>query len=307
MQVLGLEEIRRRVNFAEAIERMREALLAQSAGECDTPMPMHLDVPSAGAEVHMKASYRRGARHFALKVAGSFPRNRERGASPSTGMMMLFLAETGDPVVMLQDGGFLTDVRTAAVTAMTARALGCREATLGIIGAGVQAGLQARLMAEVLPLETIWIWSRNAEHAAGCARELQETMGGIAVQLAESPARVAAECRAIVTATSARAPLLRAADIQLGSRIFAVGSDGAGKQELDPAILEGAGLILVDSLQQCRKLGELQHAQGEAERAVEIGAFCAHPGIPRGTVVCDFTGLGVEDLFIAEAIWGDSQ
>ena len=61
--------------------------------------------------------------------------------------------------------------------------------------------------------------------------------------------------------------------------------------------------ILVDSVEQCRKLGELQHAPEEASRAVEIGAFCARPvAYDRdGITMADFTGLGVEDLFIAEA------
>ena len=84
--------------------------------------------------------------------------------------------------------------------------------------------------------------------------------------------------------------------------ISAVGADGPGKQELDPAILRHASLLLVDSRRQCEKLGELQHAPSEWDRAVEIGAFC-ESGAGRkvvGIVVCDCTGLGVEDLYIAE-------
>jgi ornithine cyclodeaminase/alanine dehydrogenase-like protein (mu-crystallin family) len=62
-------------------------------------------------------------------------------------------------------------------------------------------------------------------------------------------------------------------------------------------------LLLVDSRAQCERLGELQHAASERGRAVEIGAFCAAPvGYDRaGITVADFTGLGAEDLFIAEA------
>jgi ornithine cyclodeaminase/alanine dehydrogenase-like protein (mu-crystallin family) len=59
----------------------------------------------------------------------------------------------------------------------------------------------------------------------------------------------------------------------------------------------------VDSLVQCAKLGELQHASSEKVRAIEIGAFCAAPSAydRGGVTVADFTGLGVEDLYIAEA------
>jgi ornithine cyclodeaminase len=95
---------------------------------------------------------------------------------------------------------------------------------------------------------------------------------------------------------------LKIADVQPGTHISAVGSDGPGKQELDPAILRKAGLLLADSRPQCEKLGELQHAGSEWHRAREIGEFCLNPSklAPDAISVCDFTGLGVEDLYIAE-------
>ena len=81
-----------------------------------------------------------------------------------------------------------------------------------------------------------------------------------------------------------------------------MGSDSPGKQELDPDILRRASLLLVDSRRQCEKLWELQHAPGQAGRAVEIGEYCDAPVAfdAAGGTVADFTGLGVEDLYIAE-------
>lgn len=106
-----------------------------------------------------------------------------------------------------------------------------------------------------------------------------------------------------MTATASRAPLLVFGDLLPGTHVSAVGSDTPGKQELDAEILRRASLLLVDSLAQCAKLGELQHAPSEKARAIEIGAFCAAPStFDRGGItVADFTGLGVEDLYIAEA------
>jgi len=292
--------MRRVLDYGAIIGCMREALVAQARGECDTPMPMHLDVTPVRGEVHIKASYRRGGRYFALKVASTFPENLGRGMPTGNGMMLLCSAETGEPVTLLQDEGHLTDVRTAAVAAMTAQALGCGDRTLGILGTGIQARLQARMMALVLPLEAVWIWGRTAERVEECRRELEAALPGVRVGVAESPAQVAGECRLIVTATASRAPLLAPGDVRPKTRIFAVGSDGPGKQELDAEILRRATLILADSAPQCRKLGELQHAPEAWERAMEMGAFCEHPVDAHGTVVCDFTGLGVEDLYIAE-------
>ena len=66
MRILDLPEIRGLLSYPEIIDRMRAALIANSRGECDTPMPMHLDIAPESAEVHMKSSYRRGGPYFAL-------------------------------------------------------------------------------------------------------------------------------------------------------------------------------------------------------------------------------------------------
>ncbi len=297
MRIVGPEEIRRSVDLSDAIASMREAVIAQSRGQCDTPMPMHLDLSTGGGgEVHIKSGYRKGGRHFALKVAGTY-------ATRPYGSIVLVSVETGETSAYFDDGGFLTDLRTAAVSAMTARELGRTDTALGILGTGVQARLQADLHAAVLKLAEVHVWGRTPERAAACAREIGVRLPGVRVVAADSPAEVAARATLIVTATASRAALLHAADVRPGTHISAVGADSPGKQELDPEILRKAALVLVDSLAQCERLGELQHARSEKSRAVEIGAFCATPiAFERaGITVADFTGLGAEDLFIAEA------
>ena len=295
MKLVPLAEIQACLNYSQIIDSMRDALIAQSRGECETPMPMHLDIGPQSAEVHMKSSYRRGGPHFALKIAGTF-------SGKSSGMMLLSSAETGEPVAFLADSGYLTDVRTAAVAAMAARELRRTDATLGILGTGVQARLQARLHAEVLPLRRIVLWGRSADRAAECAHDIRSALPNVEVAVVRSPADVARASKLIVTVTPSREPLLRAADIQPGTHISAVGSDSPRKQELDPEILGRACLLLADSRRQCEKLGELQHAPAEWSRVVELGAVCEHAPAwdPAGITVCDFTGLGVEDLYIAE-------
>jgi ornithine cyclodeaminase len=317
MRILELPEIRRLLKYPEIVALMRQAVIAYSRGECDMPMPMHLAIAPENAEVHIKSSYRRGGKYFALKIAATFPGNLARGLPVGNGMMLLSSAETGEPVAFLADAGHLTDVRTAAVSAMLARELarelGRRDGSLGILGTGIQARLQARMHAEILDLRQIYIWGRNPQRAAECQRDLQAALPQIEIALAPSPADVARAARLIVTATASRIPLLRASDLQPGTHISAVGSDSPGKQELDPEILRRASLLLVDSRPQCEKLGELQHAPDQAGRAVEIGEYCDAPVAinqaikheidPAGITVADFTGLGVEDLYIAESCY----
>lgn len=294
MRILTLDEIRPRIHDGAAIDRMREALIAYARGECETPMPMHL-APGAG-EVHIKSCYRRHGKFFVLKMACTF---EGRGQ----GMMLIASAETGAAVAYLADDGYLTDIRTAAAAAMVARELGRRDQTLGIIGTGIQARLAARFHARVLPLRRVYIWGRVPGRAESCAEETRRYVPDVAVLA--SPSAVAAAARLIITCTASREALLADTDIESGTHITAIGADSPGKWELDPKILRAADLVLVDSLAQCERLGELQHAPDVARRAVEIGAYLERKGAQEGTPeisVADLTGLGAEDLFIAESI-----
>ncbi len=290
MRILNLEEIRAGIDDARVIDSMRDALIAHARGECSTPMPMHLDI--RGSEVHMKSSYRQAGKYFVLKMATSF---RGRGG----GMMLLASAETGEPVVYLADAGHLTDIRTAAVAAMLARDLGRSAQSIGILGSGIQARLAARFHIRALPLRRVYLWGRTSDRVQRCAEETRRFVPDVVVM--SSPSAVAAATRFIVTCTAARQPLLLERDIQPGTHITAIGADSPGKQELDPAILRSAALLLVDSREQCEKLGELQHAADLSARAIEIGAYCMQPQ-PAESSVADLTGLGVEDLFIAESV-----
>jgi ornithine cyclodeaminase len=266
---------------------------------------MHLDIARERAEVHMKSSYRQGGRYFALKIASTFPGNLGRGISAGNGMMLLSSAETGEPVAFLADAGHLTDVRTAAVAAMLAKELGRHDRAIGILGTGIQARLSAVMHAELLGAESIVLWGRSRDQAERCAREIGGLLPRLSVDVVDAPANVASAARLIVTCTASREPLLRVRDVASGTHISAIGSDSPGKQELDPALLERADLLLADSRRQCERLGELQHAPELWDRAVEIGAFCEapHPLEVGAITIADFTGLGVEDLYIAEYVY----
>src|SRR5882724_6150499 len=258
MQILDLPQIKRALDYREVIDRMRDALLAYSRGECDTPMPMHLDI--AGNEVHIKSSYRSAGKYFALKMASTFH-------GVGSGMILLCDGATGKPLVYLDDAGHLTDVRTAAVAAMTARELGRTDRAIGILGSGIQARLTARFHARVLPLQCVYLWGRSPDRVLACANDIREYVPEVVIL--KSPAEVARAAKLIVTCTAARSPLLFADDLQPGTHISAIGADACGKHELDPEILRRATLLLADSLGQCSKLGELQHAPDQCPRVIE--------------------------------------
>ncbi len=259
----------------------------------------HLGLEAPG-DCHVKGACMDGDTVFAIKMITGFHHNPERGLPVAHGFSTVFSAVTGEVLAVLNDQGRLTDIRTAAAGAVAARAVARRGSkVLGVIGTGLQAGLQARWISRALGLDVL-VWGRDPEAAAALA----QTVGGRAVTLGA----LCEQADLIVTATTATAPVLLDAQVRPGTRILALGADAPGKNELDPAILARARVI-VDSRGQCIDHGDTAWAIGAGLIAetdlMELGELLAAP-IAFGDeeiVVVDMTGVGVLDLQIAKAVW----
>ncbi|MFL5791327.1 MAG: ornithine cyclodeaminase family protein [Actinomycetota bacterium] len=297
VRILREADVRAALPMAACIEAVESAFIAYSRGDAELPGVIHLDVPEARGEIHVKAGHIHGAPAYAVKVASGF-----YAADPPAidGLVLVFDASTGAPVAFLLDGGYITDTRTGAAGGVAARRLAPDDvAVVAVIGTGIQARRQVEALRCVRDIASVRVWGRDTAHAAAAASDL----GGIVaptVQEAVDGADV------VVTCTAATEPLVRAEWIGPGTHITAVGSDGPGKHELDPALLRRADVLVVDSLEQCRRLGELQHALDVADRAVELGAVCADEAAGRTSetqvTICDLTGVGVQDVAAANAV-----
>ena len=224
-------------------------------------------------------------------------------------MMMLLSAETGRLEALHLDNGYLTDLRTAAAGAVAARHLARADARIaGVLGAGVQARLQIEALKLVRPLERVLVWARAAARAEAYADEMAARLG-IEVTPVASAERLVLEADVVVTATPARAPLVVADWLHPGLHITAMGADAATKNELHPAVLARADLLVCDRRSQCAALGELHHAprQGADLAVSELGEITsgARPGRQDADqiTVCDLTGTGVQDTAIALLAW----
>jgi ectoine utilization protein EutC len=308
--ILTEAELRRCVELdGEVIDAVADAFTALAAGRVMMPPVLHMDLPEAHGEVDVKTAYVSGLPSFALKVSPGFFDNPRLGLPSVSGMMMLLSATTGRLEALHLDNGYLTDVRTAAAGAVAARHLARHDARVaGVIGAGVQARLQMAALAKVRPLERILVWARDGAKADACADDLAGRLGleAIAVNSAE---RLVLEADVVVTTTPARDPLVVADWLHPGLHITAIGSDAPDKNELHPAVLERADLLVCDARAQCARLGELHHAleQGIQLPTTELGEITggARPGRTGDDqiTVCDLTGTGVQDTAIALLAW----
>jgi ornithine cyclodeaminase len=297
VRVLRAADVRAALPMPACIDAVEAAFIAYSAGQAELPGVIHLDVPEARGEIHVKAGHLHGAPAYAVKVASGFYAQEPPAID---GMVVVFDATTGAPTAFLLDGGYLTDIRTGAAGGVAARWLAPeRVEAVAVIGTGVQARKQIEGLRSVRDIGEVRVWGRNAERAG----EAAAAVGGVAAASAEAAVRGA---NVVVTCTASAEPLVRSDWIAGGTHITAVGSDGAGKQELDPDLLRRADVLAVDSIEQCMRLGELQHALDVEDRAVELGRICGGeaPGRTDDTqfTICDLTGVGVQDVAAANAV-----
>jgi len=291
-----------------ALAAVEESFTLLSRGAVEMPMPMGLEIPEHEGEVHVKSAYVRGLPGFAVKIASGFYANPRRGLPTSSGMLALLSSETGFPLALLLDNAYLTDVRTALAGAVAARHLARAQVdTAGVVGTGVQARMQLEALRLVRPFREAVVWGRSPEAAQRYAHEMSAALG-LPVTPVASAAETARRADVVVTATPARAPLLHSRDLHEGIHVTAMGSDGPGKQELDPAIFRRADRVVCDRKAQCFRLGELQHGLAAGtireESAIdELGEITSGDKPGRRTdgevTVCDLTGVGVQDTAIA--------
>src|SRR5213596_2476093 len=173
MRVVPLEAFRDKLSFAVAVHAVERGFRALALGEATLPDPMVVELAEQRAEVHVKGAHLRDARHIVLKLATGFYQNRARGLPSGDGMFLLLDAETGAPDLLLEEHGYLTDLRTAAAVALTLKYLAPQDAKEALlVGAGALARITARAMVAELPLQQLTVWNRTAERADALARDV---------------------------------------------------------------------------------------------------------------------------------------
>jgi ornithine cyclodeaminase len=243
--LLTEEHVRSVLPIADLIPCMEAALARFSAGEAQQPVRTVLHV---GAQRHwwgvMPACTDRPPA-MGAKLVTVFNTNAARGLHTHQAFIVLLDPDTGALQALL-DGRYITEARTAAVSAVSARHLARAEAsTLAILGSGVQARGHLHAMIEVREIRDVRVWSPSARSRERFVAEAQPRAGAPvrATDTAEAAVRGA---DLIVLATSATEPVVEVSWIAPGSHIVSVGAPTPGQREL-PAAVTARARVFVDS------------------------------------------------------------
>ena len=315
MKIWSKDEIVARFDVDRAVRMIEQGFIAYSRGTVQVPPVQNFQFEDANGDCCVKSAHIDGAQTFAIKISSGFYDNPKQGLPSNSGFIVLCSATTGIPVVLLQDEGWLTSMRTAIAGQLAARVAAPRDVqAIGMIGAGEQARLQLEYLKPVTACRAVHVWSPSEALSASFAENMAGL--GFVVEVQRSAEAVAANANLIVTATPARQALLQSAWIRGGTHITAVGADALGKQELDPHIVARAASIVVDSIAQCSRYGEVSHALAagliQIDRLTELGTLLANgqrvrnDADPMQITIADLTGVAVQDAQIADSVMAAS-
>ncbi|HXF97635.1 MAG TPA: ornithine cyclodeaminase family protein [Gaiellaceae bacterium] len=304
MIVLSEHDVRRLLDMESCIQAMADVLAALARGEVFQPLRSIVTPEGAPGLFGLMPAYRGGPNAlYALKEIVITPDNPQRGLDAHQGAVLLHDGETGELIAVL-NASPITEIRTAAVSAVATRALARPGAKrVAILGAGVQARAHVRAMRAVLDDPEIRIWARRLEAAEALAAEV-----GATVAPSADAALFGADI--VCTTTSAREPIVERRWLARGAHVNAVGF-ALGGRELDTETV-AASSFFVDRRESALNeagdylLAAAEGAVGPEHIQAELGEVLAglHPGrrSEDELTVFESVGIAAEDLAAAELV-----
>ena len=298
--------MRAALNPAELIDAMESALAALSAGRVVQPVRTALEIADRSFFALMPA-FDREHGILGAKLVSVVPGNFAKGLHTHLAAISLFDAETGELAAVV-DGRYITEVRTAAASAVSVRYLARRDASvLAILGSGVQARSHLALLPLVRDFREIRCWSPNPEHL----REFVADSGG-SVRAADSAAQAVAGADVVVVATNCVTPAIADEWVGQGTHVIAIGACRPSHQEVDPRLVARAHLIVDSRAAALQEAGDivipLREGRFTADHVrAELGEVIAgsKPGRADDREVTLFKSLGqaIEDLVAADLVF----
>jgi thiomorpholine-carboxylate dehydrogenase len=295
------QEVRAVLTYEALIPAIRHALMDYSAGLVEQPARMILRAGNA-------EGFKNGWFAVMPVIAGDvmgvktvtfFPGNAELGLHTHMAVIELLRRSTGEPLAVM-DGRLITEMRTAAVSAVALAALAPTTATsLGILGSGVQARSHIQALRLVRPeLTDIRIWSRTPANA----ERLADETGAHVVPIEE-----AAAADVVLTVTASPGPVLEGRWLSAHALVLAVGATGSTLRELDDEAMLSSYVVAESRSCAERESGDvrLSGAKVQAEIGEILSGTAAAPTGRR--IVFKSVGMAIEDLVGARIVWQAQQ
>jgi alanine dehydrogenase len=306
--LLGEQDVRAMLSMDDLIPAMESALDRFSAGAVRQPLRSVVDIASRHAFFGVMPAFIDGAAPaLGTKLVSVYHSNLAQGLPSHLATILLFDPETGALRAVL-DGRYITEARTAAASAASAKHLARAGArVLAVFGSGVQARSHIEAIVRVRPIEEVRIWGRDPSHVD---RLIGEMTTAVPVRLvrAASGRDAARGADVIALVTASREPVLFRDWVADGTHICAVGACRPDQREMDTALVKAARVFVDSRAGALAEAGDIviplkEGAIDEAHIAGEIGDVCGGRVAGRRSdaeiTVFKSLGMAVEDVAAA--------
>jgi ornithine cyclodeaminase/alanine dehydrogenase-like protein (mu-crystallin family) len=314
--ILTHSEVEHLLPMSECIAAMAEALTALAQGQVAQPLRTIFKPDGVKGVMAMMPAFRSGdSPMFGLKAICVFPGNAATALDAHQGGVMLFDGKTGVPLALV-NASAITAIRTAAVSGLATSLLAREDASeLAIIGAGVQARAHLSAMDCVRPIKRARIAGGRVESAQRFAKEMQPQFS-FPLEPVETGEAAMRGADLIVTATTARDPVVQRGWISPGAHINAIGTFSPNAREIDTATMTAATLFCDARESVLNEAGDYllaakEGAIGPDHVRAELGEVLikTHPGRTSRSEITLFKSLGlaIEDLAAAAYVYRKAE
>lgn len=315
MLILNRTAVAEALDHGTCIEVLDTVMRSVSAGNIDMPLRRYLAIPGTGGKFTLMPGYLGEPRSFGVKIVSKYPRESGSRYGSHVGAVMVFDAEEGIPLALL-DGGELTAIRTAAASALATRELANDDTpVLAVLGTGEQARHHIAALSVVREFDEIRIWGRSADGAQALAERLKADRG-LRLQICESAESAVRGAQVVTTVTASTTPVLKGEWLDPGTHVNLVGAAVRTAAEADQAVVTRSCFFVDYRPSAMDQAGELLDAIDagaitEAHIAGEIGEVLAgqKAGRTREDEITVYKSVGVaaQDLGAGLAGWEQAR
>lgn len=313
MKILLLTEkdVEQLLSMDEVMEAVESAFREKGLGRVQMPAKLYLFYGKYSSDLRTMPSYLEQLDVSAVKVVNVHPENPKKYGLPTVMATIILVNPKNGAPLAIMGGTRVTSMRTGAAGGVAAKYLARKDSKIvGLVGAGTQARTQLTALLSLYgKLEEVRVWSRTEKTRDEYVAEMKAACGEVARMVSVESVKEAVEgADIVVTTTPSREPLVSGEWVKPGMHFNCIGADAPGKEELDPAILTRAKIV-VDDWEQASHSGEINVPLAKGiitKRDVwgEIGEVVAglKPGRTSSDEITVFTstGLAIQDAVTAQ-------
>ena len=307
--ILSGKDVQNLAGIKEALYAIEKAFRGYGRGRVQMPAKLYIHLRKHGGDFRAMPAYVEDTDGCVIKWVNVHPGNSRFGLPAVMAVSILSDPRNGFPLCIM-DGTYATNLRTGAAGGVAAKYLARKNSrAVGMVGCGAQARTQLAALNEFFNLKEIRVWGHKKPYAIRFAKDVKRMRAPLKVT--DSVEECVSGCDIVVSTTPSRKPIIKLKWLTKGVHINAIGADAIGKQELEPAILKKAKVV-VDAWAQASHSGEInvplrKGIISKKDICADIGQIVA--GKKRGRTgrnditVFDSTGLAIQDVAIASLIY----